>query len=166
MMKMFSKTLLLLALMIGADVHAGADSGAALNLDFLLGRWQVTSTSTGSDWFRKDLGGRLIIRTAQSATSSEPGAATMNSLMTIYADSGKIRAIYFDDAGHVVRYTATRLSETAVQFVSGEADKGPRFRLTYSRSENGRLAVRFEMAAPENRTDFRVVAQAIESQIR
>ncbi len=158
-------------LFVGVSVVAncaGAQSKTSplAPLSFLIGKWQSESTP-GIDVFRKDLGGHIIVRSAQSkCVGTSDQASSMRSVMTIYSDSdGKIRAIYFDNDGHVVRYRVAGMSPSMVQFVSDDADRGPHLRLTYSRTDDRTMAVKFEMAMPDHPSEFRSVAEANETRV-
>ncbi len=65
--------------------------------------------------------------------------------------------------GHVVHYRIGKVGVSLVQFVSEDADHGPHFRLTYTRTDNRTMAVKFEMAAPDRPSEFRTIADAIET---
>jgi hypothetical protein len=66
----------------------------------------------------------------------------------IYADSGKIRADYYDSEGHVIRYDVQVPKPSAAAFISEEIAAAPRYRLSYEAKENGIVAGKFEIAPP------------------
>lgn len=161
-MKCQSSLLASLLIVSGPIVTSHAATDPLAPMSFLLGEWQ-SSNLAGTDRFRADLGGHVIVRTSQSAPASGTDHIPMQSLTTIYADAdGAAHAIYFDNEGHTVRYRATKVSSSMVQFVSEAADPGPRFRLTYEASDNQAIKVMFEIAAPPDSDDFHAVAQATE----
>ena len=58
------------------------------------------------------------------------------------------RAMYWDNEGHVIEYSATWAPDgNTLTFVS-KAGPGPQFRLTYKKMEADSLTVGFEMAPP------------------
>ena len=136
-------------------------------LRFLLGNWTGEGgevgaegglTTIGSGWFSfaLDLQDNIIVRKnhAHYPATSEKPAYDHEDLMIIYADriSGRHRAIYFDNEGHVIEY-AVETSETAtsipvVEFTSPPSDLHPGFRLTYVGVDDSQLTFRFEFAAP------------------
>lgn len=60
-----------------------------------------------------------------------------------------LRAVYFDNEGHVIHYTAqVSNDQQTVTFLSDAVTSEPRFRLSYSKGENGALAIKFEIAPP------------------
>ena len=130
-----------------------AQSAAALeSLQFLLGQWEGIGDqagATGGFTFAPDVQGRVIVRTNYSntpATATTP-ASRHDDLMVIYVDGDRVKADYFDNEGHVIRYVAeTRPGE--VVFVSEIKPAEPRYRLTYSRQSATAINGRFEVAPP------------------
>lgn len=85
--------------------------------------------------------------------------------MTVYpsGDGDALAAIYFDNEGHVIRYSrVTVTSGKAVEFSSDGAGREPSFRLTYALKAPGILHVQFEMAPPGEST-YRNIAEADEA---
>jgi hypothetical protein len=82
-------------------------------------------------------------------------AAKHDDLMVIYPGAGKREAIYFDNEGHVLRYTAAVSADGKVlTFVTAPVASAPRFRLTYARLPGDALDIRFEIAPPQNPAGF------------
>ena len=69
--------------------------------------------------------------------------------MIVYPEGAAPRAIYFDNEGHVIHYTA-EFAEGGdrIVFTSETEVSSPRFRLTYSKLGPGKVAIRFEIAPP------------------
>src|SRR5262249_30868764 len=59
-----------------------------------------------------------------------------------------LKADYFDNEGHVIRYLVEARAPDVVTFVSDPGAREPRYRLTYRREPDGTLAGSFEVAAP------------------
>jgi hypothetical protein len=68
--------------------------------------------------------------------------------MTIYAENGLIKADYFDNEDHIIRYTAQIRGAKDVVFVSDAKAAEPRYRLSYSMGADGQLKGQFEIAPP------------------
>jgi hypothetical protein len=71
--------------------------------------------------------------------------------MIVYRDSpGKeLRAIYFDNEGHVIHYTVAVLEGgKTIQFLSEISPSRPGYRLTYTLTSRNTLALTFEIAPP------------------
>src|SRR5450631_3301938 len=102
-------------------------------IDFLMGEWVgegdgKPGESTGSFSFSLDLDKRIAVR--KNHANLKDGVH--DDLMIAYPEAaGKgLRAIYFDNEGHVISYSVETISD-GVRFVSDAATPGPRFRLTY-----------------------------------
>jgi hypothetical protein len=93
------------------------------------------------------------------ATPERPAFAH-DDLTVIYPDSGGavVRAIYFDNEGHIIPYTVTSTAD-AIILVSDPDPSAPRFRTTYLKGENGTVITRFEIAPPGNPDGFSVYVE-------
>jgi len=69
-----------------------------------------------------------------------------------------MRAIYFDNEGHVIPYAVTSTDE-AIILVSDPEQSAPRFRTTYWKVENGTVITRFEIAPPGSPDGFAVYVE-------
>ncbi len=136
---------------------------------FLIGEWAsgegggVPGQATqGWAKFQPDLQGRVLLRTDHSeypATKDRPAFAH-DGLMVIYAEAeGRIRADYWDNEGHVIRYAATSDGKRAV-FLSDAVAKEPRYRLTYTATAPNEVSVKFELAPPDKPDQFRLYVEA------
>src|SRR5262249_6822529 len=102
------------------------------------------------------LEGKVLIRHNSAELPAGKGrpAEKHEDLMVIYPDSGmQFRADYYDSEGHVIHYSIAP-NDAGLVFTSSPAP-GPRFRLTYARSENNTVRVKFEIAPPGKAGQFR-----------
>lgn len=138
----------------GATVFAQAPaSDPYAPLHFLIGEWVADGPATagsGHFEFNRDLQGNVIVRRnhAESPAASDRPVANHDDLMVIYREAGGTRAIYFDNEGHVIRYTVEPGGPDAVTFVSEAAAGAPRYRLSYKKLPDGRVGGKFEVAPP------------------
>lgn len=145
---------LLACLVLTAPLSAvRADSPRPLEpLQFLLGEWEGIGDqagATGGFTFAPNVQDRVIVRTNFSNTPANGGrpASRHDDLMVIYVDAGVVKADYFDNEGHVVRYVA-EAGRDRVVFVSEIKSSEPRYRLTYTRGAEATLVGTFEVAPP------------------
>ncbi len=133
-------------------------------LEFLVGRWsspvsgQPGEGIAGASDFSYALNGNILIRNSRAEFAPKPGEThglVHDDLLIIYQqpEAPGLRAIYFDNEGHVIHYTVTTAKDRAI-FLSDPAQPGPRFRLSYElvgKNLNGK----FEIAAPGSE-DFKI----------
>jgi hypothetical protein len=122
------------------------------NWQFLLGEWTgegggVPGQGGGLQVFQLDLQKQVLLRKNHvdfPATSERP-AFTHDDLTVIYPHpSGELRAIYFDNEGHVTPYSVDAKKDAIVMVSDPEPD-APRFRTTFLKGKNGNLINRFEI---------------------
>ena len=121
-------------------------------LQFLVGVWQGVGDqagATGGFTFAPGVQDRVIVRTNYSDTPASGGkpASRHDDLMVIYIDAGVVKADYFDNENHVIRYVAEARTGEVV-FVSETKASEPRYRLTYTRGSATTLKGTFEVAPP------------------
>jgi len=82
-------------------------------------------------------------------------------LTIIYPDPvGSMRAIYFDNEGHVIHYSVGLTEDgQMITFVSEAISSAPRFRTTYIKGKDGTIAIRFEIAPPDNPDKFSIYTE-------
>jgi hypothetical protein len=124
---------------------------------FLLGEWvgegggNQPGQGAGGCSFYLDLQDRVLVRKNYSefpAAKDRP-AYSHNDLTIIYQVPGKAQAVYFDNEGHVINYTVEfSADQNTLTFVSEIQPSAPRFRLTYIKSANETLKLKFEIAPP------------------
>ncbi len=152
--------LLLVMLILPSGTFAQKpDSAQGLSqLNFLLGDWigdgggNVPGQGSGGFTFSYDLQNKIMVRRNYAeypATDSKP-ASRHDDLMIVYgAPDDTLRAIYFDNEGHVINYVVnvSADSQSAV-FTSPPAEKEARFRLSYAPSGENSVGIKFEVAPP------------------
>ncbi len=124
---------------------------------FLIGEWigegggQPGQASAGSFSFTPDLQGTVLLRKsfAEYPAANGKPASRHDDLTVIYRDgeSKRLRAMYWDNEGHVIQYEI-RAAEGGVAFVSNGAAGAPRYRLTYTPSGPNLVKIKFEIAPP------------------
>ena len=131
-------------------------------LAFLLGSWgpagDGASAASGTATFSRGLQDRVIIRSsfAEFPASERGPASRHDDLMIIYTDgSGHIRADYYDNEGHAIRYSVTPDGPGKATFLGEAVAAAPRFRLSYSLNSNGMLQGEFAMAPPGQAESFK-----------
>lgn len=125
-------------------------------LAFLVGEWPSSGTgqpgaATGRAVFTRALQDRVIVRTsyAEYPAAAGAGASRHDDLMVIYAaPGGGIRADYYDNEGHVIRYAVLCPARGQAVFLSEVVPGEPRFRLTYTLEASGTLKGEFAIAPP------------------
>jgi len=162
-----TKTVLLLACTFLLIAPARAQHSNELNWEpfrFLLGEWVGEGSgkpgeATGGFSFHFDLEKKILVRKNYAnypATKDKP-AYSHTDLMIIYQETatGATRAIYFDNEGHVINYAvAFSKDNTSLVFTSEPFASAPRFRFTYYKPNDGRLAFEFEIAPPGKADEF------------
>ncbi len=136
--------------------RAAALPPALAALDFLLGDWEgggggTPGQSQGGTTFAPGLQDRVLIRTnfAVTAASGTTPASRHDDLMIVYVDEhGAIRADYYDNEGHVIRYTVTVPRPGQAVFTSDPAAGAPQYRLAYTAGSPGAVSGTFAIAPP------------------
>jgi hypothetical protein len=133
--------------------RANGEGAATLTaLQFLLGQWEGVGDQAGAIGgftFAPSLQDHVIVRTNYSNTPANGTvpASRHDDLMVIYAETGVVRADYFDSESHVIRYVAT-VRPGQVIFVSESKPTEPRYRLIYTQSAPTMVTGTFEVAPP------------------
>jgi hypothetical protein len=124
-------------------------------LEFLVGDWigqggGQPGAGTGAYSFHPELDGQVLVRHSHSEYPNDKTGAVQkhDDLMIVYRESpgDSLRAVYFDSEGHVIHYSVSTQSGSAV-FESEPTQPGPRFRLSY-RLSGKNVDGKFEVAAP------------------
>ncbi len=136
---------------------------------FLLGEWIGEGTGspgegTGGFTFALDLGKRVLVRKnfAEYPATKDRPAFRHDDLMIVYQEPGQpTRAEYFDNEGHVIRYTVSFSADSnSVVFLSEASATEPRYRLTNTKDGPDKLVISFEFAPPGKPDAFRQYIRA------
>ena len=134
---------------------------------FLVGDWVGEGSSRagqgqGSFSIKEDLGGVVLVRrdhTEYPAVNGKP-AFSLDVMMVIYAEGGQLRATYFDSEKHAIHYTAKSVVPgKSIQFLSGQSTGSPSYRLTYTKTGDDKMTIKFELAPPGQPDSFTTYAE-------
>jgi hypothetical protein len=144
-----------LAMSLGAQASS-QPADAWHPLSFLEGAWQAKTGEgsaakvTGTYTFAKELKGHILARhsTVAGCTGPETFDCEHGDLLYVFeeAPGRPLKAIYFDNEGHVIHYGLSTPDATTVIFLS-EPGPGPRFRLSYH-LEGAVMYGKFQMQMP------------------
>jgi hypothetical protein len=137
-----------------------AETDAFAKLRFLIGDWRAIDTvpgESGAFAFKLAVQDHVIVRTNEAtyAATSERPAQRHDDLLIIYAENGSLKADYFDNEGHVIRYVVEAPGQNTVVFVSNPGPREPRYRLTYKAGPDDALTGSFEVAPPGSHDGFK-----------
>ncbi len=156
-MKFVAAALLLFASpLLPQDVSASSDPFQALA--FLQGNWEATTRDTagvhvvGTYTFQRELGGHIFGRhTTGVAACKGPDAFDCEHTDLLYVFQERpgqpLKAIYFDNEGHVIHYNVSTPDPKSVVFLSDGSIPGPQFQLTYE-LKNSVMSGKFQMHMP------------------
>ncbi len=127
-------------------------------LSFLEGTWEAKTgggaagaTTAGSYTFTKELDGHVLARHSSDAGCKGPAAfdCEHRDLLYVYqnAPGQPLKAIYFDNEGHVIQYDVSTPTSASVVFLSDSSVPGPQFRLIYER-KGVTMSGKFQMHMP------------------
>jgi len=132
-------------------------------LRFLIGTWEAKTkggsagaVSTGTYTFQLELRDRILAR--HTAGVECKGPADFNcehsDLLYVYPDApgGSLRAIFFDNEGHVIHYDVSIPADNSVVFSSDPTRAGPQYQLSY-RLVDGEMSGKFAIRMP-GRAEF------------
>lgn len=137
-------------------VAAAADPDPFKGLGFLEQTWEANTKgaagvkASGTYTFRRELGGHVLVRHSTSEAGCK-GPATFDcehgDVLYVYVDAPglPLKAIYFDNEGHVIHYNVSTPDASSVMFLSETSRPGPQFRLTYELKDavvSGKFQVR------------------------
>ena len=128
------------------------------SLRFLIGAWDARTqggtagaASSGTYVFQLELRNHVLARHTINAGCKGPSDfdCEHGDLLYVYQDSpGQLlKAIYFDNEGHVIHYDVTTPSEHSAVFLSSSSQPGPQFRLVYE-LKGGVMGGKFQLRMP------------------
>ena len=121
----------------------------------LLGEWvgepsgQPGEPAGATASFTLELDGQVLVRRNHvqfPPRAGEAAGAVHDDLLVIAREGSALRATFWDNEGHVIRYQVTGAAGAIT--LESEPGPGPRFRLAYRPLPEGRYAVAFSIAAP------------------
>jgi hypothetical protein len=131
--------LILAAPLCAQSVPSGTNQWSALS--FLEGTWDAKATGNGgaaamgSYTFRLELRDHILARHGDLSQCKGPSTFDCDhgDLLYIFRDAPTqpLKAIYFDNEGHVIHYDVSTPSPTSAVFLSDSSEPGPQFRLAY-----------------------------------
>jgi hypothetical protein len=166
-MQIGTRQLLALALVLLASGSARAETkdDAWSSFRFLIGEWVgegdgAPGKGAGGFTFALELDGKILVRRNRAEIPAAAGrpAATHEDLLVVYPAKGAkgALAMYWDNEGHVIRYTVMPSKDDGVlTFVSDSVAGEPRFRLTYKQEAKETVSIKFEFAPPGKPEDFK-----------
>ena len=140
-MKLIARLLpLFLAIPLSAQsAPSGTNQWSALS--FLEGTWDATAAGNGgaaamgSYTFQLELRDHVLARHGDLSQCKGPSTFDCDhgDLLYVFSDapSQPLKAIYFDNEGHVIHYDVSTPSPTSAVFLSDSSQPGPQFRLAY-----------------------------------
>ncbi|MGB8259022.1 MAG: hypothetical protein WCE75_01665 [Terracidiphilus sp.] len=108
---------------------------------FLVGSWEAKATggaalaqAVGAYSFRFELHEHLLARHATSGACTAPDDFDCRhaDLLFVYPEGQALKAIYFDNEGHVLHYDVSVPQPGAAVLVTDASQPGPQYRLTYT----------------------------------
>jgi hypothetical protein len=127
-------------------------------LQFLIGMWDARTeggsagaASSGTYTFQWELKKHILVRRAAGAECKGPSdfSCEHSDRLFVYQDAPEkpLRAIFFDNEGHVIHYNVAATEPGSVVFLSESSQPGPQYR--FSHALKGRtLSGKFEMRLP------------------
>ncbi len=128
------------------------------SLTFLEGTWEAKTqgnqgvAAAGTYTFRPELGGHILARHSTSNGDCK-GPATFDcehgDMLYVFqnAPGQPLKAIYFDNEGHVIHYDVSTPDPTTAMFLSDASQPGPQFRLFYE-LKGSVMSGKFQMHMP------------------
>jgi hypothetical protein len=126
-------------------------------LSFLEGTWDAKANgnggaaAAGTYTYRLELQDHILARHSNQNRCKGPSDFDCDhgDLLYIYRDfpALPLKAIYFDNEGHVIHYDVSTPTATSVVFLSESSRPGPQFRLSYELKDQ-RMFGKFQMRMP------------------
>jgi hypothetical protein len=134
------------------------------SLRFLLGTWEAKTqggsagaAASGTYTFQLELRNHILARHSSSAGCKGPADfdCEHGDLLYLYQDAAgqPLKAIYFDNEGHVIHYEVTTPAPNTAVLVSAASPNGLQFRLIYE-LKGSVMAGKFQLRMP-GQSEFR-----------
>lgn len=141
---------------IDRALSAPADPWKALA--FLEGTWDAHAQagsagaqSNGTYTFKPELKNHVLVRRSDSAACKGPKNfdCEHSDMLYVYQDAENqpLKAIYFDNEGHVIHYAVSTPDPSTAIFISDVSPSGPQFRLVYELKDSVMWG-KFQMRMP------------------
>ena len=129
------------------------------SISFLQGTWEAKTQggSAGADaggsyTFQPELNNHILARHSRVGDCAGPATydCEHHDLLYIFQESpgALLKAVYFDNEGHVIHYDVSTPNATTAVFTSESAPSGLQFRLIYE-LRNAIMSGKFQMRMPE-----------------
>jgi hypothetical protein len=150
--------LLALALM-QSDRARSASASPWKALAFLEGTWDAHeqagaagAQSDGKYTFKPELKHHVLVRSSEAYAACKGPASfdcKHSDVLYVYqeAENQPLKAIYFDNEGHVIHYDVSTPNPTTAIFISEASTSAPQFRLIYE-LKNAVMSGRFQIRMP------------------
>lgn len=156
-------SLAVMAFILPAVTQQGAPLPDWKAFQFLIGDWVGEGSGSpgqgaGGFTFALELQGRVLVRNNRTEFPARQGrpAAIHDDLLVVYQEKDGIKAVYWDNEGHVIHYAVSFAPDKSLVFVSGKMPGAPCQRLSYRNLGNDGLGIRFEIAPPDKPDEFKV----------
>lgn len=171
------KAVLIALLLISSSLQAQQAPAANpwKDFDFVLGEWTWSGGGNpgqgkGTSSFEPALNGTVLLRKVHLdyPASEKRAAFSHDDLLYVYHDPGdkSLRAIFFDNENHVIRYAVTPAQDgNSIQFLSDAAPSGTRTRMTYTRIGPDSVTEKFEIAPPGKPDQFATYVEFVAKKI-
>jgi hypothetical protein len=144
-------------LSVSPQTSSSPNSDPFASVSFLEGTWDANVQNnasvnlSGRYTFARELDGHILARHSTNDPNCKAPASfdcAHGDLLYVFQDTAgsPLKAIYFDNEGHVIHYNVSTSTPASVMFLS-EPGPGPQFRLTYE-SAAGVMTGRFQMQMP------------------
>jgi hypothetical protein len=135
-------TVLLALILTQHDRALSAPTDPWSALGFLEGTWaahtqggSAGAQSSGTYTFEPELKQHVLARHSTAAACKGPEVydCEHSDILYVYQNAAgqPLRAIYFDNEGHVIHYAVSTPNSTTAIFISEPSSSGPQFRLVY-----------------------------------
>ena len=126
-------------------------------LGFLNGTWEAKArgsggaSAAGTYTFQRELNGHILARHSTKSGCNGPKDFDCEHADIFYvfeeAPGQALKAIYFDNEGHVIHYDVSTPSSATAIFLSESSQPGPQFRLVYELKDSAMWG-KFQMRMP------------------